>query len=77
MGAHPSHPPSLRACFVCFTVDEENCREAAKQQRSEKNRTRRKLKLCFFWSYFVFKLVILLKLKLKLIHFQRAFRTNT
>ena len=77
MRAHPSQPPSLRACFVCFTADEENCREAAKQQRSEKNRTRRKLKLCLFWSYFVFKLVILLKLKLKLIHFQRAFRTNT
>ena len=32
---------------VCFTVDEENCREPAKQQREGKNRTRRKLKLYF------------------------------
>ena len=33
--------------FVCFTVDEENGREQAKQQRKGKNRTRRKLLLCF------------------------------
>ena len=32
---------------VCFTFDEENCREPAKQQREGKNRTRRKLKLYF------------------------------
>ena len=32
---------------VCFIVDEENCREPAKQQREGKNRTRRKLKLHF------------------------------
>ena len=33
--------------FVCFTVDEVNCREPSKQQRKWKSRTRRKLKLCF------------------------------
>ena len=34
-------------CFVCFTVDKENGREPAKQQRKGINRTRRKLLLCF------------------------------
>ena len=33
--------------FVCFTVDKENGRELAKQQQKGKNRTRRKLLLCF------------------------------
>ena len=33
--------------FVCFTVDKENGRQPAKQQRKGKNRTRRKLLLCF------------------------------
>ena len=33
--------------FVCFTVHKENCREPAKQSRKGKNRTRRKLMLCF------------------------------
>ena len=33
--------------FVCFAVDEENCREQAIQQRKGKNGTRRKLKLSF------------------------------
>ena len=33
--------------FVCFTVHKENGREPAKQQRKGKNRTRRKLLLCF------------------------------
>ena len=33
--------------FMYFSVDEENCREPAKQQRKGKNRRRRKLKLCF------------------------------
>ena len=33
--------------FVCFTVDKKNCGELAKQQRKGKNRTRRKLMLCF------------------------------
>ena len=33
--------------FVCFTVDKENCGKPAKQQRKGKNRTRRKLMLCF------------------------------
>ena len=33
--------------FVCFTVDNGNGREPAKQQRKGKNRTRRKLLLCF------------------------------
>ena len=33
--------------FVCFTVDKENCGEQPTQQRKGKNRTRRKLMLCF------------------------------
>ena len=33
--------------FVSFIVDKENCGEPAKQQRKGKNRTRRKLMLCF------------------------------
>ena len=33
--------------FVCFTVDKENCGKPAKQQRKGKNKTRRKLMLCF------------------------------
>ena len=36
-----------RNSFVCFTVDKENCGEPAKQQRKGKNKTRRKLMLCF------------------------------
>ena len=46
--------------FVCFTVDKENGREPAKQQRKGKNRTRRKL-LCFLSE------LLCLSLKLKLI----------
>ena len=34
--------------LVCFSVDKENGREQAKQQRKGKNRTRRKLLLCYF-----------------------------
>ena len=44
--------------FVYFSVDEENCREPAKQQRKRKNRRRLKLKsfsllepLCLLFSY--------------------------
>ena len=33
--------------FMCFTVNKENGREPAKKQRKGKNRTRRKLLLCF------------------------------
>ena len=33
--------------FICFTVNKENGREPAKQQRKGKTRTRRKLLLCF------------------------------
>ena len=33
---------------VCFTVDKDNGRVPAKQQRNGINRTRRKLSLCFF-----------------------------
>ena len=47
--------------FVCFTVDKENGREPAKQQRKGKNRTRRKL-LCFLLEL----LCLSFKLKLKL-----------
>ena len=48
--------------FVCFTVDKENGREPAKQQRKRKNRTRRKLLFCFQSEL----LCLLFKLKLKL-----------
>ena len=47
--------------FVCFTIDKENSREPAKQQRKGKNRTRRKLLLCFL------SVLLCLSFKLKLI----------
>ena len=49
--------------FVCFTVDKENGREPAKQQRKGKNRTRRKLLLCFLSELLClsFKLKLILK----------------
>ena len=37
--------------FVCFTVDKENGKQPAKQQRKGINRTRRKLLLCFLSVY--------------------------
>ena len=53
--------------FVCFTVNEKNCREPAEQQRKGKTERRRKLKLSFLSKLicllFIFKLAILLKLK--------------
>ena len=65
--------------FVCFTVDKENGRQPAKQQRKGKNRRRRKLLLCFlsellcvhlslslYWTTFISKPAILLKFT----HFQ-------
>ena len=36
--------------FVCFTVDKENAREPAKQQRKGKNRTRRYLTWGICWA---------------------------
>ena len=42
--------------FVCFTVDKENGKELAKQQRKRINRPRRKLLLYFCGSYFAFHL---------------------
>ena len=60
--------------FVCFTVDKENGRETAKQQRKGKNRTRRKLLLCFLLELLClsFKLKLILKptILLKFTHFQ-------
>ena len=49
--------------FACFTVDKENGREPAKQQRKGINRTRRKLLLCFLSEllYLSFKLKLILK----------------
>ena len=47
--------------FVCFTVDKENGREPAKQQRKGENRTRSKLLLCFLSE------LLCLSFKLKLI----------
>ena len=49
--------------LVCFTVNKENGREPAKQQRKGKNRTRRKLLLCFLLEllFLSFKLKLILK----------------
>ena len=52
--------------FVCFTVDKENGRERAKQQRKRKNRKRRKLLLCFLSE------LLCLSFQLKLIIFKPA-----
>ena len=60
--------------FVCFTVDKENGRGLAKQQRKGKNRTRPKLLLCFLSELLClsFKLKLTLKpaILLKFTHFQ-------
>ena len=60
--------------FVCFTVDKENGREPAKQQRKGKNRTRRKLLFCFLSELlclsFKFKLILKPAILLKFTHFQ-------
>ena len=60
--------------FVCVTVDKENGREPAKQQRKGKNRTRRKLLLCFLSELLClsFKLKLILKPVIlhKFTHFQ-------
>jgi len=37
--------------FLCFADDEENCRDPAKPRRKGKNRTRRKLRLCYLNLY--------------------------
>ena len=50
--------------FVCLTVDKENGREPAKQQRKGINRTRRKLLLCFLSE------LLLPAILLKFSHFQ-------
>ena len=67
--------------FVCFTVDKENGREPAKQQRKGINRTRRKLLLCFLSELLClsFKLKLILKptILLKFAHFQLCMRTNS
>ena len=59
---------------VCFTVDKENGREPAKQQRKGENRTRSKLLLCFLSELLClsFKLKLILKpaILLKFTHFQ-------
>ena len=66
--------------FVCFTVDKENGREPAKQQRKGKNRTRRKLLLCFLSELLClsFKLKLILKpaILLKFTHFQLCIENN-
>ena len=60
--------------FVCLTFNKENGREPAKQQRKGKNRTRRKLLLCFLSELvcLLFKLKVILKpaILLKFTHFQ-------
>ena len=60
--------------FICFTVDKDNGREPAKQQRKGINRTRRKLSMCFLSELLClsFKLKFILKpaILLKFTHFQ-------
>ena len=64
--------------FVYFTVDKENGREPAKQQRKGKNRTRRKLLFCFLSKLLCLSFILSFKLKLilkpaillKFTHFQ-------
>ena len=60
--------------FVCFTVDKENGRERAKQQRKGKNRMRRKLFMCLLLELlclsFKLKLILKLAILLKFTHFQ-------
>ena len=60
--------------FVCFTVDKENGREPAKQQRKGINRTRRKLLQCFLSELLCLSVKLKLILKpailLKFTHFQ-------
>ena len=67
--------------FVCFTVGKENGREQAKQQRKAKNRTRRKLLLCFLSELLClsFKLKLILKpaIYLNSLIFNCALRTNS
>ena len=60
--------------FLYFSVDKENGRELAKQQRKGINRTRRKLLLCFLSQLlclsFKIKLILKLAILLKFTHFQ-------
>ena len=58
--------------FVCFTVDKENGREPAKQQRKGINRARRKLLMCFLSELLClsFKLKLKPAILLKFTHFQ-------
>ena len=67
---------------VCFTVDKENGREPAKQQRKGISRTRRKLLLCFLSELLClmlsFKLKLILKpsILLKFTHLQLCFENK-
>ena len=65
--------------FVCFTVDKENGREPAKQQRKEINRTRRKLLLCFLSELLClsFKLKLTLKPAINSLIFNCTLRKNS
>ena len=61
--------------FVCFTVDKENCGEPSKQQWKGKNRTRRKLMLCFLSEllclpFHKLKLILKAAILLKFTYFQ-------
>ena len=58
--------------FVCFTVDKENGRQPAKQQRKGINRARRKLLMCFLSELLClsFKLKLKPAILLKFTHFQ-------
>ena len=62
---YPSRP------WKNFSVDEENCREPAKQQRMGKNRTRRKQVVLFIGAD------IQMGLLLKFIHFQLCIQNKT
>ena len=68
--------------FVCSTVDKENCGEPAKQQWKGKNRTRRKLMLCFLSELLCLPLISLSlywkrPFYLNSLIFNCTFRTNS
>ena len=68
--------------FVCFAVDEKNCREVGKKQQKEKNRTRCQLKLCFLSELLCLlfklnKLIFKAAILLKFIHFQYVHSEQT
>ena len=70
------HRGNWSGLVSCFTVDEENCRDPAKQQRQGIHRTWRKLKLRF-WSELLLSSVTLKLYSCKSAIFSCVFRTKS